>query len=141
MFRLQPEGKMFYVHAASVTGRSAGSTRPELSDDRQMRRPVVNPLIKYGSDNLVLSDVGIKLVQQLLQSITSSDPVIECIHLLPEELDRFVERFGQFGWILAASARVVRLAAAFAADDGGDGLNDFAGLNFRGELRADARDQ
>jgi hypothetical protein len=43
--------------------------------------------------------------------------------------------------VLAAAAGVVRLAAAFAADNRRDLLDDFAGLNFRREIRARPRDQ
>lgn len=54
---------------------------------------------------------------------------------LTEQRLHLRQRLIQFGCVLAAAAGVVGLAAAFAADDRCNRLNDFAGLNFRGELR------
>ncbi len=48
---------------------------------------------------------------------------------------RLRERFVELGGVFAAATRVVRLAAAFAADDGRDGLDDFTRLNFHGVFR------
>lgn len=48
---------------------------------------------------------------------------------LTTELPRFSEGCIDFGHILAAATGEVRFAAAFAADNGGDGLDDFAGLD------------
>ena len=45
------------------------------------------------------------------------------------------QRFIQLARVLAATAGVVGLAAAFAADDRSNLLNDFTGLHFRGEVR------
>ena len=55
--------------------------------------------------------------------------------VLTQQTFHLGQRFVQFARILAAAAGLVGLAAAFAADDGGDGLNDFPGLHFGGELR------
>lgn len=53
----------------------------------------------------------------------------------------FSQRLIQFARVLAAAARVVGLAAAFAAHDRRNLLNNFARLNFRCELRRDRRHQ
>ena len=53
----------------------------------------------------------------------------------------FGQRLVQFAGVLAAAAGVVRLAAALAADNRRDLLDDFSGLNFRGELGRDRGDQ
>ena len=57
------------------------------------------------------------------------------------EVLRFCQRLVQFAGVLAAAAGVVRLPAAFAADDRRDLLDDFSGLNFRREIRRDGGDQ
>lgn len=57
---------------------------------------------------------------------------------------RLRQGFIQLACIFAAAAGVVGFAAAFAADDGRDGLDDFAGLNARGVFRGyrgDERDR
>ena len=51
------------------------------------------------------------------------------------------QRLVQFAGILAAAAGVVRFAAAFAADNRRNLLNDFAGLNLPDEIRRDRRDE
>src|SRR5262245_11622106 len=51
------------------------------------------------------------------------------------------QRFVHFGHVLAAAAGVVGFAAAFAADDGGDLLDDFSGLDFGGEFWRNRGDQ
>ena len=51
-----------------------------------------------------------------------------------EQVLRLRERFVELARVLAAAAGVVGFAATFAADDGRDGLNDFPGLDFRGEV-------
>jgi len=48
---------------------------------------------------------------------------------LPNQLPRFGERGIDFAHVLAAAAGEVGFAAAFAADDRRDGLDDFAGLD------------
>ena len=50
----------------------------------------------------------------------------ECLH--------FRERFIQFARVLAATARIIRFAAAFATNDGGDLLDDLTGLDFGCEI-------
>src|ERR1051326_1539841 len=54
---------------------------------------------------------------------------------------RLGQRLVQLAGVFAAAAGVVRLAAAFAADHGGDLLNDFARLNFRGEIGRNRGDE
>ena len=49
---------------------------------------------------------------------------------LADELPRLCQRGFELVGILAAAAGEVGFAAAFAADDGGDGLDDLAGLDF-----------
>src|SRR5882724_2648241 len=65
----------------------------------------------------------------------------------PDEYHKFIgsaqqgfhlcQRLVQLGRILATAAGVVGLTAAFAADDGGDGLDNLAGLDFGGEIGRD----
>lgn len=56
---------------------------------------------------------------------------------LRTELPRFGEGGINLRHIFATSTRKVGLSAAFAADEGGDGLDDFTGLNFSLKLFAD----
>ena len=51
------------------------------------------------------------------------------------------QSFIQLAAIFSTATRVVRLAAAFAADDRRDLLDDFSGLDFRREFRRDRRNQ
>ena len=51
------------------------------------------------------------------------------------------EGFVQFGRVFAAAAGIVRFAAAFAADNRRDLLNDFAGLNYCREVGRDRGNQ
>ena len=60
---------------------------------------------------------------------------------LADELPRLCQRGFELVGILAAAAGEVGFAAAFAADDGGDGLDDLAGLDFALVLFGDAGDE
>ena len=51
------------------------------------------------------------------------------------------ESVGNPGGVFAAAAGGFRAAAAFAADDRGDGLDDFAGLDFGCEIGRDGGDE
>ena len=53
---------------------------------------------------------------------------------LSQQTLRLRQRFIQLARVFAAAAGVVGFAAAFAADDWGNRLDDFAGLEFRGEI-------
>ena len=60
---------------------------------------------------------------------------------LADELPRLCQRGFELVGILAAAAGEVGFAAAFAADDGGDGLDDLASLDFALVLFGDAGDE
>jgi len=51
-----------------------------------------------------------------------------------DQISRCLQGLRDFTGIFAAAAGAFRAAAAFAADDRGDGLDDFAGLDFIREI-------
>src|SRR3974390_2312991 len=57
-----------------------------------------------------------------------------CYYNLPQQLPGPGERFPQPAHIFSATPGVIRAAAAFASNQGGDGLDDLAGLNLFGQL-------
>src|SRR5437868_6659201 len=56
---------------------------------------------------------------------------------LAEQRLRLREGLVELGGVFAAAAGAFGLAAAFAADDRGDGLDDLAGLHLGGVIRRD----
>ena len=61
MSRVNPERRVFQRQRTNKAGRAAGQPRPELANLGQMRRPVVDVLAKYGTQQPVLPDIRIKM--------------------------------------------------------------------------------
>ena len=74
---LKTKLQMFGWHLAEIPGWTAGQACPKRSDLRQMRRPIINVPVKNRANQCVLPDIGIKMMQQKIQSFPASDPIIK----------------------------------------------------------------
>lgn len=68
MFGLEVERNVCARKSTIVPRRTSGLQRPEFPNSIQVRRPIVDPLIKDWADDVVLTDVGIKRTEQGVDS-------------------------------------------------------------------------
>src|SRR6185437_16608060 len=74
---VQAEWDMFHRHPARVIRRPAGQSRPKRPDGFEVRGPIVNFLIENRPDQPVLSNVGIKMLQQLRDRLAPADSLVK----------------------------------------------------------------
>src|SRR5690625_3674293 len=69
------ERDMFERHRALIAARAPGGGAPEIADSFEMSRPVENMTVENRTDQLMLSHIGIKMMEKEHQSAPASEPV------------------------------------------------------------------
>lgn len=77
MFRGETKGEVFCGHLAHIARRTACHPGPELTDLREMSRPVLYARIEHGTYQLVLPNVRVEVSEQYRDSLLSADPIIK----------------------------------------------------------------
>jgi len=82
-----PERCVLQRQRTNKAGRAASQPRPKLANLGQMRRPVVDVLVEYGTQQPMLPDIRIKMPQQDRQSFPAADPIVKTwkfrVHIMP----------------------------------------------------------
>lgn len=75
----QPQAGVLERQRTNEIRRPAGETRPKLADFSKMRRPIMNVLVENPANQLVLSDIRVKMPQQNGERFSSASPVVKAL--------------------------------------------------------------
>jgi len=86
MTSIESQIEMFGGHLAEIIGWASGDPRPKLSNLCQMNRPILDVSVEYRANQPVLSNIRVKMSQQVVEPLQSPDPNVKAsialIHIL-----------------------------------------------------------